>query len=161
MSKSSRFTCQRLVKITNWWKMKLCTQLFLLCAKHENLLLRFITHVYIPLFIIFIYSPHFSIYNIRKGRVNNKWKFYFERLKQEIGEIDFVEQIKTFPSLPFRPRFNKFLSSWLNTDFLKRPAENKRIKRATCRFQRSLYRKYHVCYPYTALTILSAFLSQQ
>lgn len=125
---------------------------------------KFITsiyHTFIFLFLLYLFILHLSIHNIGKGRVDNKWKFYFERLKQQIGEIDLVEQIKMFSSLPFRPRFNKFLSSWLNTDFLKRPAENKRIKRATCRFQRSLYRKYHVCYPYTALTILSVFLSQQ
>lgn len=125
---------------------------------------KFITsiyHTFIFLFLLYLFILHLSIHNIGKGRVDNKWKFYFERLKQQIREIDLVKQIKTFSSLPFRPRFNKFLSSWLNTDFLKRPAENKRIKRATCRFQRSLYRKYHVCYPYTALTILSVFLSQQ
>lgn len=84
-----------------------------------------------------------------------------EILFRKIETIDRRNRFGRTDSLPFRPRFNKFLSSWLNTDFLKRPAENKRIKRATCRFQRSLYRKYHVCYPYTALTILSAFLSQQ
>lgn len=125
---------------------------------------KFITsiyHTFIFLFLLYLFILHLSIHNIGKGRVDNKWIFYFERLKQQIREIDLVKQIKTFSSLPFRPRFNKFLSSWLNTDFLKRPAENKRIKRATCRFQRSLYRKYHVCYPYTALTILSVFLSQQ